>query len=548
MKALMVTCLVFLAVVVVGQVLLLKKLDAVPLAPPVVAAPVSPTDVTPVPPPMSAVVAPVPTSLPVQSVTADLPPPPVPAVSPDSPPVLDAVPVQLLDPTPTEAVTPPVTMVAAPLTEVASEADFYQPLAPYGTWITVDAVQAWRPTVAVVDAEWRPYCQGGRWIYTDGGWTWYSDYSWGWAPFHYGRWLRHGQHGWMWFPGKTWGPAWVSWRSDDRHCGWAPLPPAAHYSGGAGFAYHGRNVDMNFGFGLGERDYVFVESGRFCDPAPHRYILSPARVTGLFGKTAVHNNYSQRDRLVSNGGPDLRRMEQAYGKPIPRRTLVDERRPAGNLRPLVDARQTVTPVARPVLPEQAKYATGVRKTEHDDGDRQRQTATASTRRQQEAQHKAITEAPAQLRVQEASRQAAASRREAQDNQRIAQEKQHQENQHQAQQAAAAESRRADSARRQQKQADDARHQQEQVDAARRQQKQADAARHQQEAQGKATAAAQVRIVERQAMEIRRDTVENQRRVNVVDQNRSSVDRPLTRPAAASSVTSGTVDPRIKSGR
>ncbi|HJN83802.1 MAG TPA: DUF6600 domain-containing protein, partial [Verrucomicrobiota bacterium] len=68
---------------------------------------------------------------------------------------------------------------------------YHGALDPYGDWI-YDSSHGWvwRPTVATVDVSWRPYRQGGRWIYSDVGWYWHSYYSWGWAPFHYGRWHR----------------------------------------------------------------------------------------------------------------------------------------------------------------------------------------------------------------------------------------------------------------------------------------------------------------------------------------------------------------------
>ena len=117
---------------------------------------------------------------------------------------------------------------------------YYGALDPYGDWF-YDGSHGWvwRPTVAVVDVGWRPYSQGGRWIYSDVGWYWNSYYSWGWAPFHYGRWHRSTLHGWYWVPGYTWSPAWVMWRSNNHYAGWAPLPPGSHYVHGVGY-YLGR--------------------------------------------------------------------------------------------------------------------------------------------------------------------------------------------------------------------------------------------------------------------------------------------------------------------
>src|SRR5215472_4777933 len=60
---------------------------------------------------------------------------------------------------------------------------FYDALAPYGEWIYVGNYgRVWRPSVAVVGVGFRPYGPGGHWVYTDYGWSFESDWSWGWAP------------------------------------------------------------------------------------------------------------------------------------------------------------------------------------------------------------------------------------------------------------------------------------------------------------------------------------------------------------------------------
>src|SRR2546430_2460408 len=104
---------------------------------------------------------------------------------------------------------------------------FYDNLAPYGRWLEVgDYGYCWQPSD--IDQGWRPYADG-RWVYTDAGWTWDSDEPYGWAVYHYGRWVRVARAGWVWVPDTEWGPAWVSWRSSERHVGWAPLPPEARF-------------------------------------------------------------------------------------------------------------------------------------------------------------------------------------------------------------------------------------------------------------------------------------------------------------------------------
>ncbi|HMI67458.1 MAG TPA: DUF6600 domain-containing protein, partial [Cyclobacteriaceae bacterium] len=88
---------------------------------------------------------------------------------------------------------------------------FYDQLSPYGTWVSYrDYGYAWIPNAG---PDFYPYATQGHWVFTDIGWTWYSNYSWGWAPFHYGRWSYDDYYGWLWVPDTEWSPAWVMWRS-----------------------------------------------------------------------------------------------------------------------------------------------------------------------------------------------------------------------------------------------------------------------------------------------------------------------------------------------
>src|SRR5260370_41512622 len=90
------------------------------------------------------------------------------------------------------------------------------------------------PSTAIVGADFSPYASGGHWALTEYGWTWISDWDWGWAPFHYGRWAALGSRGWCWIPGTLWGPAWVSGRWGGGYVGWAPLPPRRVWVGRGG--------------------------------------------------------------------------------------------------------------------------------------------------------------------------------------------------------------------------------------------------------------------------------------------------------------------------
>jgi hypothetical protein len=207
-----------------------------------------------------------------------LPPVAVAAAPPPPPPatfdVSTAAPQPLPEAQEATAAPPPQPVaeaVPAPPTSVTYNY-FYDSLSPYGTWVDVEGYgYCWQPTMVVANPGWQPYCNGGRWIYSDYGWYWHSDYSWGWAPFHYGRWFTHPRWGWCWYPDTVWGPSWVSWRYTDAHCGWAPLPPAAHYTAGLGFSYYGSSVGVSFGFGLGWNCYSYVPWTHFHGQHGHHY-------------------------------------------------------------------------------------------------------------------------------------------------------------------------------------------------------------------------------------------------------------------------------------
>lgn len=115
----------------------------------------------------------------------------------------------------------PVILVEEPV------ADFGPTLEPHGRWLhTATCGRAWRPHAHVVGAGFMPYRTGGQWVYTDQGWSFDTDWDWGWAVFHYGRWCPDPGRGWLWVPGTEWAPAWVEWRTGGGYIGWAPLLPA----------------------------------------------------------------------------------------------------------------------------------------------------------------------------------------------------------------------------------------------------------------------------------------------------------------------------------
>jgi hypothetical protein len=189
---------------------------------------------------------------------------------------------------------------------------FYDSLSPYGNWVDIQGYgPCWQPTAVAANPGWQPYCDRGRWAYTDTGWCWVSDYSWGWAPFHYGRWFRNSHFGWCWAPDTVWGPAWVSWRYNDAYCGWAPLPPTACYRPGFGFTYLGRSVGFNFGFGLGVNRFVFVPLGRFHDRFPSRYRVEHREVTRIYNTTTLNNRIIRGNNTLINRGVPVDKVAAA---------------------------------------------------------------------------------------------------------------------------------------------------------------------------------------------------------------------------------------------
>jgi hypothetical protein len=186
---------------------------------------------------------------------------------------------------------------------IATTADFYAPLSPYGSWIEVESYgRCWRPTGVARD--WRPYCSG-YWVWTECGWYWMSDEPWAWACYHYGWWVQHPSDAWIWIPGIEWGPAWVSWRWGDVYIGWAPLPP--------------RQLHAK----VAPAPYVFVETSRFHETvSPSTIIVNNAAI--VKSTTEISNPRSEMRALANgspqkvlvNEGPGLDPLQKATGKKI----------------------------------------------------------------------------------------------------------------------------------------------------------------------------------------------------------------------------------------
>ena len=189
---------------------------------------------------------------------------------------------------------------------------FYDELSPYGVWINDPQYgYVWRPDVDQDD--FRPYYSNGHWEMTRYGNTWVSDYDWGWAPFHYGRWHHSGRRGWIWIPDTKWGPAWVSWRSGGGHYGWAPLGP-------------GINININIGPRIPDYYWVFVPQRSIYYSRFPRY--DRRRNINIYNNTVIINNTYVYNRNRYYTGPRAEEIRRVTRQPV-RINEVRDNRPQG---------------------------------------------------------------------------------------------------------------------------------------------------------------------------------------------------------------------------
>jgi Family of unknown function (DUF6600) len=175
-----------------------------------------------------------------------------------------------------------------------SDSAFQDDLAPYGRWAYTDAYGwIWLPSADEVGAGFEPYVSGGSWVYTDVGWMFVSDYPWGWATFHYGRWYWTPGYGWAWVPGYVWAPAWVDWRYGAGVVGWAPLPPP----------------------GRGSAPWVFTSTRDFGDHHVHAFAQS--RTPALIQATTPAHSEARVGGAAWYRGPSPATLGVARGSIAP---------------------------------------------------------------------------------------------------------------------------------------------------------------------------------------------------------------------------------------
>jgi len=219
-------------------------------------------------------------------------------------------------------------------------------LAAWGEWLTVPGVGwVWKPSSRVVGRDFRPYATNGRWLWTDAGWYFDSDWSWGWLPFHYGRWFPDPTLGWLWVPGTAWAPAWVDWRFGGGFVGWAPLPPPG----------------LAIGLSIGFPSWCFVPAFNFLAPDVVVFVVPRVRVREVFVVTRPLHETVVVGRARILRGPPVERVERVIGHPVRRVVVapdpVSHGRSAG-----VDAPRKPATAGR-VAPQTAGRATPARPAE-----------------------------------------------------------------------------------------------------------------------------------------------------------------------------------------
>ncbi|HEX7366472.1 MAG TPA: DUF6600 domain-containing protein [Pelobium sp.] len=193
---------------------------------------------------------------------------------------------------------------------------FYDELSYYGDWINnPDYGYVWRPNVG---SDFRPYYTNGHWVMTEYGNTWVSDYDWGWAPFHYGRWFYDDYDGWIWAPDTEWGPAWVTWRTGGGYYGWAPLAPRISI-----------NIHIGRRHYIPDNYWVFIPQRCIYYPSYSRY-WEPRRNVYIIHNTTVINNIYTNDRVRYYSGPGRDDVRRATRRDVPVYRVADNSRPSSD--------------------------------------------------------------------------------------------------------------------------------------------------------------------------------------------------------------------------
>jgi hypothetical protein len=185
-------------------------------------------------------------------------------------------------------------------TDPSALSDFHAALDPHGAWVEDPMYgTVWVPNGSEVGPDFSPYETAGHWAYDDTDYVWASDYDWGWAPFHYGRWV-YGASGWVWIPGRVYAPAWVDWRIGAEgypYVGWGPAYPTFIWRSGVAVGYVGVGAPGHF---------YYCASGDIFAPRIAARVIAGPQVSVVAAHTAFYGGVGVGARVgvgVAHGPP-----------------------------------------------------------------------------------------------------------------------------------------------------------------------------------------------------------------------------------------------------
>ena len=194
---------------------------------------------------------------------------------------------------------------------------FYDQLSPYGSWVNYPGYgYVWVPQA---DGNFAPYQTEGEWQYSDAGWVWVSDYPWGWATFHYGRWFYDPSYGgWLWMPGYDWAPAWVTWGNYGGYYCWTPIGPRDFVNG-------------RWGYGAYDHHWFCLPHEHMGEHGSGRYIVRNEVVdhdrAHFERNIAIVNHTNTYGRSVYNAGPKVEEVQKATGRTITHMSISNTSKP-----------------------------------------------------------------------------------------------------------------------------------------------------------------------------------------------------------------------------
>jgi hypothetical protein len=181
---------------------------------------------------------------------------------------------------------------------------FYDELAPHGRWLLHPKYgDVWAPNV---QGEFTPYLTNGYWTVTQYGNTWVSNYDWGWATFHYGRWYFDEFEGWVWIPDTEWAPAWVVWRNGGGYYGWAAMSPGINF-----------NVSLTLFDGIPGNYWCFVPQQYVWRPYLYRYCAPRHRNVYIVSNT-TYVSHCRVNNITYNyyTGPSHTEITYVTNRPV----------------------------------------------------------------------------------------------------------------------------------------------------------------------------------------------------------------------------------------